>query len=147
MHGPIHIHRYIPALPAAVLFWILGALWYGQLFSEAWLAGIGKTAEQLTAETRGSPLPYIIGFGAIYVMCCMLTWLIGRLDARSAAGGAKLGALCAIGFCAALLALNYGFEKRTVTLWLINASYALIGLTLSGAIIGAWPRKKAAPES
>jgi hypothetical protein len=138
----MHIHRYFAALPAAVVFWVIGALWYGQIFSEAWLAGIGKTAEQLMQETKGSPLPYIIGFGAIFVMCCMLTWLIGRLEARTLVGGVKLGALCAIGFCAALLALNYGFEKRSVTLWLINAGYALVGLTIAGAIIGAWPRRK-----
>ncbi|MEP7182051.1 MAG: DUF1761 domain-containing protein [Betaproteobacteria bacterium] len=138
----MHIHRYLAAIPAAVVFWIIGALWYGQLFTDAWLAGIGKTAEQLMLETKGSPLPYLIGFGAIFVMCCLLTWLIGRLEARTLAGGAKLGALCAIGFCAALLALNYGFEKRTVTLWLINAGYALVGLTVAGAIIGGWPRRK-----
>ena len=129
---------HLAALPAAVVFWILGAIWY-TVFSAPWLAGIGKTADVLMAETRGGPLPYVIGFGAILVMCLMLSWLVARLNARTLAGGARLGAVCAIGFCASLLALNYGFEKRTVTLWAINAGYALLGLSISGAIIGAWP--------
>lgn len=129
---------HLAALPAAVVFWIIGAFWY-TLLAAPWLAGIGKTAEQLAAETRGGPLPYLIGFGAILVMCSLLSWLMSRLSERSIAGGAKLGATCALGFCAALLALNYGFEKRSVTLWAINAGYALVGLTTAGAIIGAWP--------
>jgi len=132
---------HLAALPAAVVFWIIGAIWYTVL-SAPWLAGIGKTADQLLAETRGSPLPYLIGFGAILVMCLTLSWLIGRLEARTPVGGAKLGAIMAIGFAAALLALNYGFEKRTVTLWLINSGYALIGLTVAGTIIGAWPHRR-----
>ena len=132
---------HLAALPAAVVFWIIGAIWY-TVFSRPWLAGIGKTAEQLLAETKGSPLPYLIGFGAILVICLTLSWLIGRLDARTPVGGARLGAVMAIGFGAALLALNYGFEKRTVTLWAINAGYALVGFSVAGAIIGAWPHKR-----
>ena len=132
---------HLAALPAAVVFWIIGAIWY-TVFSRPWLAGIGKTAEQLLAETKGSPLPYLIGFGAILVICLTLSWLIGRLDARTPVGGARLGAVMAIGFGAALLALNYGFEKRTVTLWAINAGYALVGFSVAGAIIGSWPHKR-----
>jgi hypothetical protein len=131
----------LSALPAAVVFWIIGALWYTAL-AAPWLDGIGKTAAQLDAETRGGPLPYLIGFGAILVMCVTLSWLVSRFEAHTLAAGAKLGALCALGFCAALLALNYGFEKRTVTLWAINAGYALVGLTIAGAIIGAWPQRR-----
>lgn len=40
-----------------------------------------------------------------------------------------------------MLALNYGFEARGITLWLINAGYVVVGLVISGAIIGAWRRQ------
>ncbi len=133
------IVRHLAALPAAVAFWILGVAWYSML-ATPWLAGIGKTADQIPQST---PLPYVIGFGAILAMCYTLSWLIGRLGMRSLAGGATLGAIVALGFCGAMLALDYGFEGRTVKLWLINAGYALVGLTLAGAIIGIWPKIKA----
>jgi hypothetical protein len=97
--------------------------------------------EQLGAEQGGSPLPYVIGFVAILVMCYSLSWLIERLQATTFAGGMRLGAAVAAGFVAANLALNYGFESRPVTLWLINGAYAIIGLTLAGAIIGGWKRR------
>jgi hypothetical protein len=53
----------------------------------------------------------------------------------------RLGATVAIGFIAANLALNYGFEWRPVALWLINGLYAVVGLGLAGAIIGGWTRR------
>ena len=56
-------------------------------------------------------------------------------------GGMGLGATIALGFVAANLALNYGFERRSITLWVINAVYAVVGLGIAGAIIGGWKRR------
>ena len=119
---------------------VLGAIWYSVL-SAQWLAAIGKTTEQMAAEQAASPIPFVIGFVAILVMCYALAWLIERLQANSLAGGMGLGATIALGFVAANLALNYGFERRSVTLWVINAVYAVVGLGIAGAIIGGWKRR------
>jgi len=128
---------------SALVFFAIGAGWYNA-FATPWVAGIGKTMEELTRQNAGSPLPYLVGFIAILVMCYTLAWLIGRLGARSAGAGAGTGATVALGFIAAMLALYYGFEARSTTLWLINAGYALVGLVIAGAIIGGWRRKAAA---
>jgi hypothetical protein len=131
--------KHVAVIVAAIVWFALGAGWYTFL-SAPWLAGIGKTAEQMTREGGGSAMPMIIGFVAILVMCYALAWLIGRLDARSLADGAVAGAIVALGFIGGMLALNYGFEGRSVTLWLINLGYALVGLIVAGGIIGAWSK-------
>ena len=107
--------RHLAAWVAAIVFFVLGAIWYSVL-SAQWLAAIGKTTEQMAAEQAGSPIPFVIGFVAILVMCYALAWLIERLQANSLAGGMGLGAAVALGFIAANLALNYGFERRSITL-------------------------------
>ncbi len=137
MSGARHLAVWI----AAIVFFVLGAIWY-TLLSAPWLAAIGKTMEQMTSDQAGSPLPYIIGFVAILVMCYTLAWLIERLQATTFAGGMGLGAAIAVGFISANLALNYGFEWRAVTLWVINAVYAIVGLAIAGAIIGGWKRSR-----
>ena len=137
MSGARHLAVWI----AAIVFFVLGAIWY-TLLSAPWLAAIGKTMEQMTSDQAGSPLPYIIGFVAILVMCYTLAWLIERLQATTFAGGMGLGAAIAAGFISANLALNYGFEWRAVTLWVINAVYAIVGLAIAGAIIGGWKRSR-----
>jgi hypothetical protein len=126
---------------AAIVFFVIGAIWYNVL-SAQWLAAIGKTMDQMRTEQGTSPMPFVIGFVAILVMCYTLAWLIERLQAATLAGGMGLGAAVAAGFVAANLALNYGFEWRPVALWVINAVYAIVGLAVAGAIIGGWKRRK-----
>jgi len=122
---------------AAVVFFALGAVWYN-VFSKPWLDGIGKTVEQIMKENGGSPMPYVIGFIAILVMCYTLGWIVQKGMQPTAGNGALTGATVAFGIVGATLALNYGFEARGLTLWLINAGYVFIGLVIAGAIIGAW---------
>ena len=128
---------------AAVLFFVLGAVWYTVL-AAPWLAGIGKTVEQIEREHGGSMLPFVVGFVAVLVMCYTLNWIIGRaLEPPTSGSGAMSGAVVALGLIGATLALNYGFEARSVSLWLINAVYVLVGLAMAGAIIGGWKKKHA----
>jgi hypothetical protein len=133
--------NHVAVVVAAVIFFAIGALWYS-VFSRPWLDGIGKTLDQLTRENGGSPLPYAVGFLAILVMCYTLAWIVDRGMAPSAGNGALTGATVAFGLVGATLALNYGFEARGVALWLINAGYVIVGLVLSGAIIGGWRRRQ-----
>jgi hypothetical protein len=128
---------------AAVLFFALGAVWYTVL-ATPWLAGIEKTAEQIAKDHDGSALPFIVGFVAILVMCYTLSWIVGRaIDPPTAGSGAMSGAMVALGLIGATLALNYGFEARSVSLWVINAAYVLVGLVMAGAIIGGWKKRHA----
>lgn len=125
---------------AAVVFFAIGAGWYTVL-ADPWMAGIGKTMEQLAKDGAGSPVPMVIGFVAILVMCYTLNSLLNKLGETTAAGGAKTAALVALGLVGANIALNYGFEMRGIVLWLINSGYALVGLVVAGAIIGGWRKK------
>ena len=133
--------NHIAIVVAAVACFMRGAGWYTVL-ADRWAAGVGKTMEQLKAESGGSLVPMVMGFVAILVMCYTLNSLLTRLGDTTAASGAKVGAFVALGFVAANIALNYAFELRGVTLWTINTGYVLVGLTVAGAIIGGW-RKKA----
>jgi len=132
--------RHLAVWIASIVFFVLGAIWYS-VMAARWVAAIGKTMDQLSREQGTSPLPYVVGFVAILVMCYTLAWLIQRLQAATFAGGMVLGAAIGVGFVAANLALNYGFEWRSVSLWLINAVYATVGLGIAGAIIGGWQRR------
>jgi len=127
---------------SAVVFFAIGAGWYTVL-ANPWMTGIGKSMEQLAKEGAGSPVPMVIGFLAILVMCYTLNSLLNRLGETTAVGGALTAARVALVLVAANIALNYGFELRGVGLWLINSGYALVGLVVAGAIIGGWRRKSA----
>ena len=126
---------------AGIAQFILGAGWY-TAFSKAWMAGIGKSQEQLMAEHGNSPMPYIIALVAALAVAYTLAWLLPKVGAQSAAGGAKIGALLALALIGTTFAQSYGFEARPLSLWLINAGYMIVGMALMGAIVGHW-RKRA----
>lgn len=132
--------NHVAVWAAGIAQFILGAGWYTAL-SKAWMAGIGKTREQLMAEHGNSPLPYIIALIAALVVAYTLAWLLPRLGAQSAAGGAKVGALLGLSLIGTTLAQSYGFEVRPLSLWLINAGYMTVGMAVMGAIVGHWSKR------
>jgi len=50
--------NFVSIIVAALAYMLLGALWYSPvLFGNAWMKGIGKTKEQVTADA--SPVNYV----------------------------------------------------------------------------------------
>ena len=125
---------------AGVVQFILGAGWY-TLLGRSWLAGIGKTQEQIMAEHGNSPVPYLISLVTGLVIAYTIAWLLPKLGRQSAAGGAKTGAVLALALIGTTLAQNYAFEARSLSLWLINAGYMVVGMAIMGAIVGHWTKR------
>ena len=122
---------------AGIVQFILGAGWY-TLLGKSWLAGIGKTQEQLMAEHGNSPLPYIISLVTGLIIAYTIAWILPKLGHETAAAGARTGAVLGLALIGTTLAQNYAFESRSVLLWLINAGYMIVGMAIMGAIVGHW---------
>ena len=126
---------------SAIVYWLLGGLWFGLIFSKPWMALEGMTAIQ--RQQINPIMPYIIAFVTAlflsYVMASVCLWR--RVD--TASKGASLGVLLWIGFVATTTLACYQFEGRPFHLFLINFGYCLVGMTIMGAILGGWIKKTA----
>ena len=134
--------NYVAVFVSALVYWLLGAVWYGVLFSKTWMALEHITPEQ--ASGSNPVAPYIIAFILNLVMAFVLAQLCAWRNANTAARGAALGILIWIGFVGPAAYTTYLFEMRPKQLFAINEFYVLVGLCLMGAILGAWTRKTAA---
>ena len=77
-----------------------------------------------------------------------LTFLLGLISAINLAmflgptadisSGAFYGFLTGFGWVATFVGTHYLFERKSFTLFLINAGYSVVALTVMGLIIGAW---------
>jgi hypothetical protein len=137
MSGINHIAVWV----AGIAHFMLGAAWYTTL-AKAWLTGIGKSEAQITTEQPNAAIPMIIAFAVAIIIAYTLAWLLPKVGAQTTAGGAKTGGALALALIATTLAMNYGFEGRPVSLWLINSGYMVVGMAVMGGIVGGW-RKKA----
>jgi hypothetical protein len=133
--------NYAAVIVAAIAYWILGAIWYGVLFSKPWMALEHITVEQ--AQGVSPVIPYIVSFLLEILIAYSLAQLCIWRNANTAGRGASVGVLLWIGFIGPISFMNYMFEMRPRTLFAINEFYPLAGLVLMGAIIGAWSKKSA----
>lgn len=127
-------------LVAALVYFALGAVWY-TLLAEPWMAGVGKTRDELMAQNGGSAMPYIVSLLCNLLLASVLGQVIVATGRATAKHGVRVAFIAWAGFIATTIMMHYQFEARPFTLWTINAGYPLVGMLIMGAILGAWTRK------
>jgi len=133
--------NYAAVFVAAVAYWLLGAVWYGVLFSKPWMALENISMEQ--AKSMNPVLPYVITFVLNLLIAYALAQICIWRNANTIGRGASVGVLLWIGFIGPITYTTYMYEMRPKELFAINQFYPLAGMVLMGAIIGAWTKKSA----
>ena len=133
--------NYWAVLVCAILYWLLGGLWYDLLFSKQWMALENMTTAQ--ANGMNPFLPYVITFLLDLLIAFVLAQVCIWRNANNASRGAAIGVLLWIGIVGPITYTTYMFEMRPKSLFAINEFYPLVGLCLMGAILGAWKKKAA----
>jgi hypothetical protein len=131
--------NYLAIVIAAIVAWVLGAVWYMSL-GKVWVAAQGLTPEQMNAN-KGKPgayLPFIYVFMAELVMAWVLAGLMAHLGTGQVTlvNGVISGAFCWLGFVLTTLVVNVSFSMRDPQLIWIDGGHWLLVLVLMGAIIG-----------
>ena len=136
--GDIMKTNYPAVIACAVVYWLLGALWYAVLFNKQWMALEGPQ------PSNANPiLPYIISFLLDLLIALVLAQVCAWRNANTAARGAAIGIILWLGIVGPIVFTTYMYEGRPHELFAINEFYPLVGMCLMGAILGAWTKKAA----
>jgi len=136
--------NYLAVAVAAIAYWVLGAVWFGVLFTKPWMQLENIPTEQVAAmKGAAAAFPYIMSFVLNLIIAFVLAQLCAWRNATTAARGASLGVLLWIGIVGPITYTTNMYEMRPLNLFLINEGYVLVGLFLMGAILGAWTKKSA----
>ncbi len=129
--------NYIAILVVGVISFLLGAFWYSpKLFAKQWMNAIGKTEEEL--KSGASAMTYVITFVVWIIATYVLAVFVHYSGASTFGYGMLAGFLCWFGFFASLSLIMSLFEQKPKQLWLINTSYILVALLISGGILAIW---------
>ena len=112
---------------------VLGGLWYSPvLFARQWQAGAGLSDEAAKSGNMA------LIFGGSFVLSLIAAYVFAMFIGTSMSLGAATAAGFSAGLCwvAASFGINYLFERRPLSLWLINGGYHTLQFTLFGLIIG-----------
>ena len=126
--------NWLAVVAAAASSFVLGGLWYGAVFGAAWMKAAGLTMEQ----ARGGNKAMVFGgsFVLALVSAASFAFFLGPdVDAMT---GALYGFVAGLCWVAASYGISYLFERRPLSLWLINGGYHTLQFTLIGLILGAW---------
>jgi uncharacterized protein DUF1761 len=128
--------NWLAIICAAVAYWILGAIWYMALFGKTWAAAIEQHGVKL--QQSGMAMKMIGNFIGNLVAAVIMARLIGRIGTADLVHGLRLGAGVGVGFSATALGIQYLWESKPIKVWLIDASYHVLGCALLGAILAVW---------
>jgi len=124
--------NYVAVLVAWILHTVLGLIWFSpRLFGKAWSGLTGK-------ELKPAKQWIIPGFLGHLVMILILAILIQLTNSNTALGGLFVGLLTWIGFVVPLEIGELVWEKIPFKLFLLRLGNQLIGIAVSGIILGAW---------
>lgn len=121
---------------AALSAFALGAIWYGPLFGKAWQTLSGLTDEDIQ---QGHPAAI---YGGAFVLNIVAAFAMGMIlqlhPSPDVSSGFNVGLLIGLAFVATTFGINYLFAMRPLRLYLIDAGYMVVLITVMGIIIGAW---------
>lgn len=136
--------NYPAVVVCAIVYWLLGGLWYAVIFGNEW----GKLEHLTDAQLTANPwLHYIITFFLNLLIAFVLAQICIWRNANTASRGAAIGVLLWFGFLGPTTLTTYLYEFRPMQLFAINEFYPLVGLCVMGAILGAWKKNKLVGES
>ncbi len=128
--------NYLAVVVAAVSSFVLGGLWYAPfLFGRAWMRETGLDEDDLKSRNMA------LVFGLSFVLSLLGAFIFAMFLGPKPGVGLGFGAGLAAGlfWVAGSFGINYLFEKKSFTLWLINGGYHGLQYTLIGTILGLWP--------
>lgn len=126
--------NWLAVIAAAASSFVLGGLWYSALFAKSWQNAAGLSDAQVKSGNMG------LVFGGSFVLALIASasfavFLGGQVDAMT---GALYGLTAGLCWVSASFGINYLFERKSLTLFLINGGYHTLQFTLIGVILGAW---------
>ena len=126
-------------LAGTLALWVLGALWYSPvLFGKIWQKEVEFKEEKVTKGNM------TMVFGLSFLLMIFMVWALNfvinshKPEDVSMLKGLHYGAFTGFFFSMMTMGINYLYQRRSVTLWLIDGFYMVFGLGIAGMILGGW---------
>jgi hypothetical protein len=116
-----------------ILSFMLGAFWHSVLFKKGWSE---DSNSKYNSENHGNPA-VIFGLSAILHIIAVIGLAVVLFNC-DAIEGLLTGLAISLVWVATSIGVTYIFVGRTLRLFLIDAGFYVVFLSLAGLILGAW---------
>ena len=126
--------NWLAVAAVTILSFILGALWHSVLFKKGWSEDSNSI---YNSENHGNPAK-IFGFAGLSHLVAVIALAMFIGSSSTAVEGLLKGFLVSIVWVSTSIGVTYLFVGRTFRLFLIDAGFYVVFLSLGGLILGAW---------
>jgi hypothetical protein len=131
--------NWVAILCAGAAYWVLGFVWYSLLFGGIWGAEQVRHRGEGSASAKREFVGMLLAsFISNLVASAAIAYLLHRTGTVDLQHALKLGAGLAVGFSITTLTVVHVWEGKSTKVWMIDASYHLIGCLIAAAILVSW---------
>ena len=132
--------NYVAVIVSAIVFMIVGTIWYGPLFAKPWSKLVYGSPEAI-AEARKRPMALsMVGvFVAALVTSFVIAVVLKSLLITTLSAALVAGFVLWFGFVATTMSHRVFFERSSTSLYFINAFQSLVAILLGSLVIVLWP--------
>lgn len=124
---------------AAVAYWVLGFVWYSLLFGGIWGAEQVRHRRDVSEPAKREFVGMLLAtFVSNLVAAAALAYLLHRTGTQDIQHALKLAVGVAAGFSVTTLTIVHVWEGKSTKVWMIDASYHLLGCPIAAAILVSW---------
>ncbi len=129
--------NYVSVFIAAVVYMIIGALWYSPiLFVNTWVKLSGFSEKEIElAKTKGMGKTYFASFVAALIASYVLSLFIAISGATTIDEAIKIGFWTSLGFIATTRLTDVLFGKKPIKLYFIDTGYNFVGFVVMAIIL------------
>ena len=131
--------NHFAVLVAIVIQFVIGFLWYGPLFGDAWMEAVGLTEEAILADPADVG-DWITNIVSAVVSMYVLAWFFTKLNVTNWFRGALYGFIIGAAFVLLSVKTANMFAKFPYGLAWITGGFTTFGLMVGGAVLGAWTK-------
>jgi hypothetical protein len=127
--------NWLAVVVATLAFFAVGAIWYTALFGRIWQREVGLSDEQLAG---GRNMMLVMGtcFALEFIVCLTVGHMFDFLEPSDRAKMMITLGL-ALGVMAPAVGINYLYQRKSLTLFLVDAGHFLAGMAAVGAVFVA----------
>lgn len=127
---------YLEPVIGGIAAFALGFVWYSALFGKMWQAETGITDEQ---AQQNMAMTYGLSLLMMIIMSFAVNIIINFHEPaeQTFIHGAFHGMISGLFYAAPATAINYLYQKKSLKLYLIDATYLVALLAVSGGVMAA----------
>ena len=129
--------NWLAVIVAGLAYFMLGAIWYSFLFRSAWVKAAGVNVNDPNMKTGVAQI-MLTSLLLMIIASIGIALILSKISPQNMMTGLKVGLIAGLCFSVTGISISYLYEKRPLSLHLINGAYNTLGCVIAGIILAVW---------